>query len=193
MLEVAIGSRRIRLMRGDISALNRHVGAIVSAADQSLRPDGGVSRAIHEAGGREIAVECLWIGQAETTKAVATTAGKLDADAVIHAVGPVWQGGHRDEDKLLSATYRSCLEVASQRGLTSIAFPSLSTGVMGYPIDRVCMVAIGTAAAYLKRGGSIEEIVLVQPTDEDHQIYVAALDRWQRLQASRSAALAAAS
>jgi O-acetyl-ADP-ribose deacetylase (regulator of RNase III) len=193
MSEVAIGSRRIRLVRGDITALNRHVGAIVNAADQSLRPDGGVSAAIHTAGGREIAVECLWIGGAEATQAVATTAGKLDADAVIHAVGPAWHGGHRDEDKLLSATYRNCLEVASQRGLTSIAFPSLSAGILGYPIDRVCMVAIGTAAAYLKRGGPIEEIILVQYTDEDHQVYVAALDRWQRLQASRAAAMAAAS
>src|SRR5690242_10003957 len=105
MSEVAIGSRRIRLVRGDISALDRHVGAIVNPADQSLRPDGGVSRAIHEAGGREIAVECLWIGQAETTQAVPTTAGKLDAEIVVHAVGPAWQGGNLNEDKLLSATY----------------------------------------------------------------------------------------
>jgi O-acetyl-ADP-ribose deacetylase (regulator of RNase III) len=189
MPEVAIGSRRIRLLRGDIVALDRRVGAIVNAANQSLRPDGGISGAIHQAGGPDIAVECLWIGRIETTQAVATTAGKLDADIVIHAVGPVWQGGHLDEDRMLSSTYRNCLEIANQRGLASIAFPSLSTGVFGYPIERASAVAIGTAAAYLKRGGPLEEVILVQYTDEDHKIYARALERWQRLQASRSAAV----
>src|SRR3954452_11150311 len=105
MSEVAIGSRRIQLRRGDITALERHVGAIVNAASQSLRPDGGLSEAIHRAGGPEILVDCLWIGRIETTQAAATTAGKLDADAVIHTVGPVWQAGSPGADRMLSATY----------------------------------------------------------------------------------------
>jgi O-acetyl-ADP-ribose deacetylase (regulator of RNase III) len=187
MPEVAIGTRRIELRWGDITALGRHVGAIVNAATQTLRPGGGVSTAIHEAGGPEIAVDCLWIGRIETTQAVATTAGKLEAEIVIHAVGPVWQGGHMEEDRMLAATYRNCLDIATERGLTSIAFPSLSTGIFGYPIDRASAIAIGTAAAFLKRGGSLEEVILVQYTDEDHGIYTAALERWERLQAARAA------
>src|SRR5687768_2073164 len=98
MREVAIGTSRLELRRGDLTMLGRHVGAIVNAANESLKPGDGVCGAIHTFGGSEIAAECLWIGGIKTGKAVATTAGRLLADVVIHAVGPVWDGGAHDED-----------------------------------------------------------------------------------------------
>jgi O-acetyl-ADP-ribose deacetylase (regulator of RNase III) len=187
MREIAIGTSRLELRHGDITILGRYVGAIVNAANESLRPGAGVSAAIHKFGGPDIAVECLWTGKVETGQVVATTAGRLLADVVIHAVGPVWQGGGHDEDRLLAGAYRNSLELASQRGLSSIAFPSISTGVYGYPVDRAAAVAIGTVAAYLKRGGSVQEVILVQFSEPDHLIYLTALDRWMRLQAARAA------
>jgi O-acetyl-ADP-ribose deacetylase (regulator of RNase III) len=166
--------------------LGRHVGAIVNAANEDLRPGGGVCGAIHEFGGPEIAVECLWIGKVETGRAVATTAGRLLADCVIHAVGPIWHGGGKDEDRLLASAYRSSLEIAAEKGLYSIAFPSISTGIYGFPVDRAAAIAIGTAAACLKRGGVIEEVILVAYSDNDYQAYDIAADRWERLQAARA-------
>jgi O-acetyl-ADP-ribose deacetylase (regulator of RNase III) len=185
MLEVALGDSRIRLVRGDITALGRHVGAIVNAADPSLRPFGGVSGAIHDAGGPEIAVECLWIGEVERGKVVVTTAGKLDADMVLHAVEPLWQGGARDEDRTLATTYRTCLTLAAERGAASIAFPPISTGIYAYPIDRAAAIAIGTSAVYLKQGGTLREIMFVQSTEEDHASYQTALGRWHRRELQR--------
>lgn len=185
MQGITIGSSRLTLVRGDITRLGRHVGAIVNAANTSLRPGGGVCGAIHAAGGPEIAVECTWIGGTPPGTAVATTAGKLDADAVIHAVGPVWQGGNMGEDRLLASAYRSSLELAEQRGLTSIAFPSISTGIYAFPIERASAIAIGTVAAYLRRGSSIEEVLLVLFSDDDFATYRAAVERWQRAEAAR--------
>jgi len=178
MLEVVLGSSRITLIRGDITALGRHIGAIVNAADPSLRPSGGVSTAIHLAGGREIDVECLWIGAAERGQVVVTTAGDLDADMVIHAVEPLWQGGARGEDRNLATVYRNSLELAVSKGATSIAFPPISTGVYAYPIDRAAAIAIGTIAIYLKHGGPLQEVILVQESEDDHKRYATALDRW---------------
>lgn len=180
MLEVVLGTSRITLVRGDITALGRHVGAIVNAADPSLRASGGVSTAIHLAGGREIDVECLWIGGAERGQIVVTTAGDLNADMVIHAVEPLWQGGARDEDRILSMVYRNSLELAVSKGATSIAFPTISTGVYAYPIARAAAIAIGTIAIYLKHGGPLQDVILVQESEEDHRAYASALDRWHQ-------------
>lgn len=191
MREITIGTGRLRLLRGDITELGQHVGAIVNAANEDLRPGGGVCGAIHRAGGMEIGVECRWIGGTPTGTAVATTAGRLDADAVIHAVGPVWTGGRADEEKLLSSAYRGALELADQHGLTSIAFPSISTGIYGFPIELAANVAVGTVAAFLRRAEKIREVILVQFSDEDFQVYSRCLDRLERMQAAR-AALAAA-
>jgi O-acetyl-ADP-ribose deacetylase len=189
--EIKIGPGRLRLLHGDITKLGRRVGAIVSASNEELRADGGVSAAIHQAAGREIDVECRWIGRTATGKAVATTAGALDADAVIHAVGPIWSGGRANEEKLLSSAYRSALGLADHHGLTSIAFPSLSTGLYGFPIERAAHVAIGTTAAFLRRAESVREVILVQFTDDDHLVYSRTLDRLAQLQAARTAQLAA--
>jgi O-acetyl-ADP-ribose deacetylase (regulator of RNase III) len=188
MREIAMNTGRLQLLHGDITKLGRRVGAIVNAADESLRPGSGVCGAIHRAGGPELAIECRWIGRINVGQAAATTAGRLDADAVIHAVGPVWQSGHRGEDRFLSATYRSALTLAADRGCTSVAFPSISTGIYGYPVDRAATVAVGTVAAFLKQPSSITEVILVQFTVEDYAVYGAAVERWERVQATRVSA-----
>ena len=187
MREVTIEARRIQLVRGDITELGRHIGAIVNAAGEDLRAAGGVSGAIHRAGGMEIGVECRWIGNAATGTAVATTAGLLDANAVIHAVGPVWTGGRANEERLLSSAYRTALELAERLNLTSIAFPAISTGLYGFPMERSANVAIGTVAAYLRRSNVVQEVVLVLFTVEDYLVYERCLDRFERVQASRAA------
>src|SRR4051812_40615070 len=167
--------------------LARRVRAIVNATTEDMRPTGGVSAAIHEYGGPDIAVECLWIGKLSVGRAVATTAGQLLAEYVIHIVPPVWEGGGKDEDRRLAAAYRTCLQVAEEKGMRSVAFPSLGGGLYGFPFDRAAAVAIGTAAAYLKRSPIIEEITLVAHDDNDYQAYDLAADRWERMQAARIA------
>ena len=178
MQTIQIGSRRLTLERGDITRLGRHVGAIVNAANESLFVGGGVCGAIHSSGGRAIADECYRIGSCETGSAVATTAGFLDADAVIHAVGPVWRGGDDDEDALLASAYASSLTVAEERGLTSVAFPSLSTGIYGFPIERAAEIAIKTVADRLAGGSSVQEAIFVLFSGDDHGVYQAAAERW---------------
>jgi O-acetyl-ADP-ribose deacetylase len=184
--DIAIGTNVIRIHRGDITMLGRHVGAIVNAAAEDLRPISAVSTAIHEFGGPDIRVECLWIGRLEPGRAVATTAGQILAECVIHTVPPVWEGGGKDEDRRLAAAYRMCIQIAAEKGLRSIAFPSLSGGLYGFPFDRAAAVAVGTAAAYLKRGGPVEEIILVAHDDNDYQAYDLAADRWERMQLARA-------
>jgi len=188
MREVTIGSSRLQLYLGDITKLDCHVGAIVHAANESLRPGGGISDAIYLAAGSELAIETRWIGRTGVGRAVATSAGRLNADAVIHAVGPVWQGGALDEDRLLAAAYRSSLELADEKRLTSIAFSSISTEIYGYPVERASTVAIGTIAAYLRRGSAIEEVIMVLYTAQDYGIFDKTLTRWERTQAERAQA-----
>jgi len=188
MREVTMNTATLQLQIGDITKLGRRVGAIVNAANETLRPGGGVCGAIHRAGGPDLAIECRWIGNLNVGQAAATTAGRLDADAVIHAVGPVWQGGHRGEDRLLSAAYRSTLALAAERGFASVAFPSISTGIFGYPVDRAATVAVGTIAAFLKQPSAVTEVILVQFTEEDYAEYSAAVERWERVQSARAPA-----
>ena len=192
MREIAIGTNIIRIHRGDITMLGRRVGAIVNATNEDMRPTGGVSSAIHEYGGPDIAVECLWIGKLPVGRAVATTAGQLLAEYVIHIVPPVWEGGGKDEDRRLAAAYRTCLQVAFEKDVRSVAFPSLGGGLYGFPYDRAAAVAVGTAAAYLKRSTMIEEIILVAHDDNDYQAYDLASDRWEKMQAVRAAQAQAA-
>jgi O-acetyl-ADP-ribose deacetylase (regulator of RNase III) len=176
MHSIEIGSSRLILQRGDITSLGRHVGAIVNAANESLMAGGGVCGAIHRAGGRAITEACYQIGRCATGAAVATTAGRLDADAVIHAVGPVWHGGQADEDRLLASAYASSLDVAEQRGLTSVAFPSISTGIYGFPIERAASIALRTVRERLARGSTLEEVIFVLFSEADYRVYGAAAE-----------------
>ena len=135
---------------GDITT--QQVDAIVNAANEHLLPGGGVCGAIHDAGGPGIATECSQIGHCPTGGAVATTAGELPARFVIHAVGPVWHGGDRGEPELLAAAYRSALDEAARVGARSIAFPAISTGIYGYPLEAAPAVAVAAVRSWMGDG-----------------------------------------
>jgi O-acetyl-ADP-ribose deacetylase len=150
----------VRFVRGDITKYTTE--AIVNAANSELQPGGGVCGAIHRAGGPAIAGECRRIraerGPLHPGQAVATTAGSLEAKYVIHAVGPVWHGGDHGEAEALSGCYRESMRVADGVKLHSIAFPAISTGIFGYPIEQAAWVAIPTVVESLR---SARHLVLV--------------------------------
>ena len=169
-LEAEIEGTRLVLLQGDITV--QEVEAIVNAANPQLTPGGGVSGAIHRAGGPEVTQAAAAIrkerGRLPTGEAVITPGGKLPADWVIHTVGPVWHGGERGESELLAKAYRSCLELAVSRGIRSIAFPSISTGVYGYPVQEAARVALGAIRDFLRaHPGVLSEVrmVLFSPAD----------------------------
>lgn len=153
-MKVKVGSSILELVEGDIT--KQQMGAIVNAANEGLRGGGGVDGAIHRAGGPEIMAECRRIDGCPTGTAVITTGGRLPARYVIHTVGPVWHGGTHGEPNLLASAYRSSLQVAEENNVRTVAFPSISTGIYGYPIDRAARVALRAIAEYLKGDTSIE-------------------------------------
>ena len=148
---------RIEIVEADITTLN--VDAIVNAANESLLGGGGVDGAIHRAAGPELLAECRGIGGCPTGEARFTAGYRLPARHVIHTVGPVWRGGDAGEPDLLASCYRSCFKLADANGVTSIAFPAISTGVYGYPLTDATRIAIGQAKAYLAADGAIARIV----------------------------------
>lgn len=154
----------LRTLRGDITLVE--VDAICNAANSALRGGGGVDGAIHRAGGPTLMQELDSIRAAQggcpTGKAVATSAGSLPAKYVFHAVGPVYQGGAGNEEMLLASCYRSCLELAEERKVKRISFPSISTGVYGYPLAEAAPIAIGTVADWLEQlQTTLEEAIFV--------------------------------
>ena len=149
---------RIEIHRGDITRLD--VDAIVNAANEGLAPGGGVCGAIHRAAGPELAEACARIGHCPTGGARITPGFALEARHVIHAVGPVWQGGTEDEAGLLASAYRSSLDLAKRHALASIAFPAISTGVYGYPLGHASEIAAGTVGYWLALEGSLARVLV---------------------------------
>jgi O-acetyl-ADP-ribose deacetylase (regulator of RNase III) len=158
-MEARINRTRLVLVEGDIT--REETDAVANAANEGLRGGGGVDGAIHRAGGPSIMAECRKIGFCPTGQAVVTTGGDLKAKYVIHTVGPVYRGGTRGEEKLLASCYTECLRQAVSRGLKSIAFPSISTGVYGYPVDEAARVSLGATIAFLKENDALETVRFV--------------------------------
>ncbi len=148
---------RIAVFDGDITGLA--VDAIVNAANERLAPGGGVCGAIHRAAGPRLAEACAAIGHCPTGEARLTPGFELKARYVIHAVGPVWHGGGQGEDELLAGCYRNSLDLAAQHGIRSIAFPGISTGIYGYPLERATRIAIAAVREGLARHPGIERVV----------------------------------
>jgi O-acetyl-ADP-ribose deacetylase (regulator of RNase III) len=171
-MELEISGRKLALSRGDIT--EQRTDAIVNAANSSLMGGGGVDGAIHRAGGPSILEECRAIrarsGECPAGQAVMTGGGRLAARFVIHAVGPRWRGGESGEDLLLASCYRNSLRLAAGKGLDSVAFPSISTGIYGYPVEKAAPVALSAVAEFLrteKRAPGLVRFVLFDETTFD--------------------------
>ena len=171
------GQSRLELVQGDLT--RELVDAIVNAANSGLMGGGGVDGAIHAAGGPAIDQECREIlerqGPLAAGEAVITSGGRLAARHVIHTVGPVWRGGGHGEADTLARCYRSSLELAAARGLSSVAFPAISTGVYGYPVQEAAAVALGTLRETLLAGSPISLVRCVLFSEEDFETYSRAL------------------
>lgn len=173
-MEIKINRSLIRLEQGDITT--QKVDAIVNAANQRLAGGGGVDGAIHRAGGPEIMAACRKYDGCPTGTAVITTGGRLPAKHVIHTVGPVYKNGNSGEPELLRSAYLSSLTLAEENNIAALAFPSISTGVYGYPVTEASSIALRTTAAYLKGKTRIEKVIFVLFSAGDLAVYRAALD-----------------
>jgi len=177
--EMIINQARLAIIQEDIT--RQATDAIVNAANSGLMGGGGVDGAIHRAGGPAILEECKQIvarqGRLPTGKAVITTGGNLPAKYVIHTVGPIWQGGSKGESALLESSYKESLKLSAEQKLTSVAFPSISTGVYGYPVAEAAKVAIKTVVSFLSgQATSVKEVVFVLFDPVTYQAYSSALE-----------------
>lgn len=174
-MEFKINKAIVRIVQGDIT--EQETDAIVNAANSSLMGGGGVDGAIHRKGGPKILEECKKIRETEwpdglpTGKAVITSGGNLKAKYVIHTVGPVWRGGKYGEPELLAEAYRNSLRLAVSRGLKTIAFPAISTGAYGYPMEEAAEIALKTVKEFLEKEDKLEEVVFVLFTPSSFRVY----------------------
>ena len=177
-MEFKVRNATLELIRGDLTDVE--AGAIVNAANSTLLGGGGVDGAIHRKGGPKILEECKRLRATEwpdgllTGCAAITSGGNLKAKYVIHTVGPIWHGGFHDEAKLLKQAYRSSLKLAATNGLKTIAFPSISTGAYGYPVEEASRVAVETIREFLEKEDKIERVIFVLFSERDFEIYLKA-------------------
>jgi O-acetyl-ADP-ribose deacetylase (regulator of RNase III) len=164
---------RIEIMQADITL--QEVDAIVNAANNSLLGGGGVDGAIHRAAGPRLLEECRRLHGCLTGSAKLTGGYDLPAKWIIHTVGPVWRGGNHNEDKLLADCYRSCLELAREYHMRSIAFPSISTGAYGFPVDRASRIAVAEIRGQLEHNALPERVVIVCFDSHTYQTYLEVL------------------
>jgi O-acetyl-ADP-ribose deacetylase (regulator of RNase III) len=165
---------RIEVVKTDITTLV--VDAIVNAANESLLGGGGVDGAIHRAAGTELLAECRGLGGCETGRAKITRGYRLPAKFVIHTVGPVWGGGRRGEPDLLASCYRTCFALAREHQLRTLAFPAISCGVYGYPIEKAVEIAVSETRAELARSLDVEKVFFACFGDEIFQAYKRAVE-----------------
>ena len=169
---------RLEIIQGDITKCQ--TDAIVNAANTSLLGGGGVDGAIHRAAGPELLAECRTLGGCPTGEAKATKAYRLPCRYVIHTPGPIWRGGKANEDQLLASCYRNCLAQASALGCKTVAFPSISTGVYHFPLQRAAHIAIQTIWEYLQAHSDIQIVTMVCFDGASLAAYQQALAEWEQ-------------
>jgi O-acetyl-ADP-ribose deacetylase (regulator of RNase III) len=172
-MELKVGQSRIEVVQGDIT--RERVDAIVNAANNTMLGGGGVDGAIHRAGGPAIVEECRRLGGCETGAAKVTTAGNLPAKHVIHTVGPIYRDGAHGEPEKLASCFRSSLEAAREKGAETVAFPAISCGVYGYPVDAAARIAVDTVVDELRSHDGISLVRFVLFTDDAYEAFKAAL------------------
>jgi O-acetyl-ADP-ribose deacetylase len=181
-------SIKIAVLRGDITAME--VDAIVNAANTTLLGGGGVDGAIHRAAGPELLSECRVLNGCRPGQAKLTRGYNLPARFVIHTVGPIWRGGKRGEARILASCYRNSLQIAIENEIATIAFPAISCGAYGYPIEQAADIALRTTASCLARNGQIREVAFVLWDEDVYHTFVSRWKRWlesaKRMQLNKS-------